>query len=79
MHRRLEFSNIDIFIFSSREELKKWKTNRKRMRYACIKVVLSRARLMEVFFNTKIKNFANQLSGFYMMATLTFNEFSLVC
>ena len=49
------------------------------MRYACIKVVLFRARLMEVFFNTKIKNFANQLSGFYMMATLTFNEFSLVC
>ena len=26
------------------------------MRYACIKVVLSPARLMEVFFNTKKKN-----------------------
>ena len=48
------------------------------MRYACVKVVLSPARLMEVFFNTKKKT-ANQLSGFYMMATLTFNEFSLVC
>ena len=49
------------------------------MRYASIKVVLSPARLMEVFFQHQKKIFANQLSDFYMMATLTFNEFSLVC